>query len=218
MKGFIKGTIIFIAIIVAAAIMYFTLIYPKHEYPEINTSTTVDIKAQIMRNMPQRFSLTNRKLTISISLSEKDLKNIIASNLNKSENIKALDLEFSGDSINMFLTQEALKFIPYEVSSNVKPVVKNGNITLILNSSKLGRLSLSNETVLNRMSKKNFDSITVHPSSGEITLEYNELSELKNIIKISTVKIENNKLTADLEFQFNSMDDFLKVLKLMTRS
>lgn len=218
MKGFIKGTIIFVAVIVLAVIMYFILIYPRHEYPTTKTSSNVDIKAQIMKSMPQKFSLTNKKLTIGISLSEKDLNGIIAANLNKSETIKDLDLVFSDDSINIYLIQEALNFIPYEVSINLKPVVKDGNIAFVLNSSKLGRLNLSKETILNEISKRNSDSITVSPSSGEITLKYNELSELKDIFKISNVKVENNKLAVDLQFEFNSLDDFLKVLRLMSQA
>ncbi len=218
MKGFIKGTIIFVAVIVLAVIMYFILIYPRHEYPTTKTSSNVDIKAQIMKSMPQRFSLTNKKLTVGISLSEKDLKSIIAANLNKSGPIKDLDLVFSDDSINIYLIQEALNFIPYEVSINLKPVVKDGNIAFVLNSSKLGRLNLSKETILNEISKRNSDSITVYPSSGEITLKHNELNELKDIFKISNVKVENNKLAVDLQFEFNSLDDFLKVLRLMSQA
>jgi hypothetical protein len=213
LKGFVKFLILILSVIVILAAVYFILLYPKHEYPKIHTSfKTIDIKSQITKKMPNKFSFSNRKLTFDIELSEEDLKGELVSRLSNKD-FQNVDVEITNDNITVFLTKKAYNYIPYEIILVMKPEVREGQPIIVLNSSKLGRLNLSKEIVLNKVKDLKYTSIDVRPSEGELVLQYNEL---KDVITINAIKLQDNKLSAELQIEFNSLEDFLKVLNLLT--
>lgn len=213
MKSLIKGFILLITVISILAIVYLIFLYPNHKYVSNNTpADTVDVRALIMKSMPKKFSLENKELTTNISLSAEDLRNLIVSNLKKNDSFQAADVIISNNYMNIFISQKALKYIPYEISLAFKSEIKEEHVRLVLENSKLGRLELDKEKVLNKIRDSKAPFFDVRPLAGEIILED---SELKDIITVSEVKLQDQKLTAELQIEFHSLEDFMKVLNIL---
>lgn len=214
MKGFTKFLLLLFSIFLILTAAYFTLLYPRHQYPNIKISSDpIDIKSQITKKLPKKFSLANRELTFDIELSAEALEGELVSRLSKYKNVQKVDVVISNSSIRIFLLQKTLKYIPYEITLELNPKIKDGKIVVLLESSKLGRLNLSREMVLNKVKELKLNGMEVLPSESEIVLDYNKL---KDIILINNIKLEDNKLIAELQLEFKRLEDFLKVLSLFT--
>jgi hypothetical protein len=216
LKGIFKSLILLITVVAVIGIVYLIFLYPSHEYaPNKVSDSSVDLKSILTKKLPKNFSLENRRIQTEVEITEEDIESLIMASANKEGNIEAIDVVIENDNLDIFISEKGLKYIPMEVSLFFKSEVKEDKVKLILEDSKLGKLELSKKKVLDKVKNSNINFFDVRPLAGEIILED---SELKSIVTVTDIKLQDSKVSIAIELDFKSIEDFMKVMDMISKN
>jgi hypothetical protein len=203
---------ILIAIIV---ILYMLVLFPVHKYREnITVDESFDVSAILKKSIPENFSIENRKIKTTISLTEDELRNLILSELNKNENIDGLEISIENNQIGIYVKQKVWKYFPTELTFLLTSEIKDDKVKLILNDSKFGKINLNKEKVLNGVKANKIKFFNVVPLDGEIILED---EELKDLFKVDAIRLSDHKASVDVKLELNSIQDLRKLMNILSK-
>ncbi len=215
MKKVIKtfwGLIVLVTII---AIIYMVVLFPTHEYSgNMDLNESFDMSDTLKKAIPKNFSIENRKMKTSIDITEDELKSLISREINKKVNVDNVDISIENNELSIFVKQKMWRYFPTELSLIFTSVIKDDKAILLLSSAKLGKINLSKEEVLDKIKDNKVKFFNVRPLDSEIILEN---QELKHLIAVNEVKLEDHKVSIDIEFKINSLQDFMELMKLATK-
>lgn len=216
MNKFIRIALILTTVIALIGIAYLKLLYPSHIYKKAsNISGPIEAKDLLIKSMPKKFSLEEKKIKTTIDLNEEDLKNLILSKIKQTGNVQNVDISIQNGKLNIFIYQKAFKLIPVEINLSFKSAIEDGRAVLVLDGAKLGEFKLNKEKLLNKIKQVNISFFDVHPLDGRIIFED---KDLKNFMTLTNLKLENQKASAAIEVEFNSLEDFLKLSNLLRKN
>ncbi|MBC8059762.1 MAG: hypothetical protein H7Y18_03765 [Clostridiaceae bacterium] len=214
MKNIIKKLIVIVSVALVAmiTIVYLVVFFPTHEYSKNSVANKpFDVRAMLINSIPKNFSLQNRKIETTISLSEDELKSMILTEVNKKGKVDGIDISIENDKLDIYVRQKSLKYFPTEISIFFKSEVKEDKIKLVLDKAKFGKLNIGKENVLNKIKDNKIMFFDARPSEGEIILED---EKLKDLITIKAIKFKDHKASVDLQIEINSLADFMKLMNL----
>lgn len=216
MKNTIKNLIVFVTVLSIIGIVYLMILFPVHKYRE-NTvvDKSFDVNAMLLKAVPKNFSLEQRKIETTISLTEDELKGLILSEMKKKGNVEGVEISIAKNKIDIYVMQKVWKYFPVELSLLFKSEIKDDKAKLVLENSKIGKLNLDKEKVLDKIKDNKITFFDVRPLAGEIILED---EELKDLIIVKAVRLEEHKASVDIEIELNSIEDFMKLMKLVRKN
>ena len=215
MKKIIRIFLILVTLVSIIAIVYMMALFPVHKYRENTTADkSFDMKAMLEKSIPKNFSIENRKIKTTISLTEDELRSLILSEINNNGNVDGVEISIANDKIDIYVSQKVWKYFPTELNLLFNSEIKDDKAKLILNNAKLGKFNLNKQTVLNRIKDNKIMFFNVMPLDSEIILED---KELKDIITVSAIKFQDHKASVDIEVELNSIEDFKKLINIVPK-
>ncbi|PRR82012.1 hypothetical protein [Clostridium vincentii] len=214
MKKVIKILLGLVAVVAIAVIVYMVILFPVHEYKEDTAQTeSFDVNDMLLKSMPKNFSLENKKIQTTLSLTEDELKSLILPEIKKMGNVDDADIIIGSNTIEIYATQKVLKYFPTEISLLLKSEMEDGKSKLVLNDAKLGKIDLDKESILNKVKDNKIMFFDVQPSDNEIILED---EDLKDLITVTAIRLEDKKASVDIEVELNSMEDLMRLMNLVS--
>jgi uncharacterized protein YneF (UPF0154 family) len=213
MRNFIKVIISIIAVVIILLVVYFIGFYPTRSYERAAVDDEVNIRENLLRDVPQSFSLQRSRIKTSITLTEKEISSLIMANMQPENNVEAVDVVIDDNKLKIYMYTRALGFIPMEVSMHFRAEDREEKSVILMEDYKLGLFNLDKYKLLNRLEESSIMFMEVDAAAGEIVLEDTELGGL---IAVTAVTLEEGQFTADLEIRLNNIQDFLKLLRLLT--
>jgi len=214
LKKIIKILLGLVAAVAIVGIIYMVILFPVHKYSEnIAANESFDVGAMLQKSIQKNLSFENGKGKTTISLTEDELKGLISSEVKKSGDVDGVDISIGSDTLDIYVSQKSWKYFPTEISLLFKSEMKDGKSKLVLNDAKLGKLDLDKETVLNKIKDNKIRFFDVQPLSGEIILED---EELKDLITVNAIRLEDHKASVDIEVELNSIEDLKRLMNIAT--
>jgi hypothetical protein len=213
-KGF-KTLLAFVILIALIVIVYMVVLFPVHKYREnITVDKSFDVNAILKKSIPENFSIKNRKIKTTISLTEDELRNLILSDLKKNENIDGVEISIENNQIGIYVKQKVWKYFPTELSFLFTSKIKDDKVKLILNDAKFGKINLNKEKVLNSVKANKIRFFNVVPPEEEIILED---EELKDLFKVDAIRLSKHKASVDVKLELNSIQDLRKLMNILSK-
>ncbi|MGH4050567.1 MAG: hypothetical protein ACREVX_04320 [Clostridium sp.] len=213
MKNTIKNLFIFITVLAIIGIVYLMVLFPVHKYrANMVVDKSFDVKAMLLKAVPKNFSLKQRKMETTISLTEDELKGLILSEMKKKGNVDGVEISIANNKIDIYVKQKVWKYFPVELSLSFKSEIKDDKVKLILETSKIGKLDLDKEKVLDKIKDNKITGFDVRPLAGEIILED---EEIKDLIVVKATRLYDHKASVDIEVELNSIEDFMELMKIV---
>ncbi|MEK6265242.1 MAG: hypothetical protein N2B06_10830 [Clostridium sp.] len=191
------------------------VLFPAHKYREnITVDESFDVSAILKKSIPENFSIENRIIKTTISLTEDELRNLILSELNKNENIDGLEISIENNQIGIYVKQKAWKYFPSELTFLLTSEIKDDKVKLILNDAKFGKINLNKEKVLKGVKANKIKFFNVVPLDGEIILED---EELKDLFIVDALRLSDHKASVDVKLELNSIQDLRKLMNILSK-
>lgn len=216
LKSFIQKLLALATVVAIIGIVYLIFLYPGHNYTKrVPGGEPFDLKSSLMSSMPKdiSISLESTKFSTSISITEDELEDLILSDAN--ESIDAIDIVMGNNRADIYIRQKIWKYIPVEANLTFAPKIEDGKAKLVLTESKLGKLELDKEKVLNKVKDNDAPFFDVRPSAGEIILED---QEMKDLVRVEEVKFGSRQLQIGFQVEVNNMEDVLKLVEILKQN
>lgn len=203
----------FVTLVAFIAIVYMLVLFPVHKYRDnVAVDESFDVSSILKKSIPKNFSIENRQIKTTTSLTEDQLRNLILSEINKNGSIDGVEISIENNQIGIYVSQKVWKYFPTELSLLLTSEIKDDKAILVLNSAKLGKINLNKETVLNKVKDNKIRFFNVVPLDGEIILED---EELKDLFTVDAIRLKDHKASVDVKLELNSIEDLMKLMNIL---
>lgn len=197
-----------VVFVIILAVVFYALI-PEYKVSNNRTEKIITIQDLVQDTYIDSLKIASDPLRLigKLSIDNEDLRNIIYTlkEKHKFEELKEVSFNIKNSKINILDPYKFMKFINSQYSVDLSPSIVDGDIVILFDNLKIGKINLPNKMLVSILSNLK-DEVPFIIIDNVLTVDKSFIKPLT----LNKINLNEDKLILDIELHFKNIIDFIK--------
>lgn len=197
-----------VVFVIILAVVFYALI-PEYKVSNNRTEKIITIQDLVQDTYIDSLKIASDPLRLigKLSIDNEDLRNIIYTlkEKHKFEELKEVSFNIKNSKINILGPYKFMKFINSQYSVDLSPSIVDGDIVILFDNLKIGKINLPNKMLVSILSNLK-DEVPFIIIDNVLTVDKSFIKPLT----LNKINLKEDKLILDIELHFKNIIDFIK--------
>lgn len=197
-----------VVFVIILAVVFYALI-PEYKVSNNRTEKIITIQDLVQDTYIDSLKIASDPLRLigKLSIDNEDLRNIIYTlkEKHKFEELKEVSFNIKNSKINILDPYKFMKFINSQYSVDLSPSIVDGDIVILFDNLKIGKINLPNKMLVSILSNLK-DEVPFIIIDNVLTVDKSFIKPLT----LNKINLKEDKLILDIELHFKNIIDFIK--------